>query len=334
MSDLKANILDLSRQSRIAPLSPWFEQQLDAQIERGTYLPIAKVQDVGEQIVQDLGLYRAQTSVRTVVLGMSGGVDSALTAALFKAAGWRVIGLTLPIHQNADETERGIEACAALGIEHIHKDLSGLYDAALVDMADVDPGLVNDSTDRATNTRRGNVRARLRMITLYNLAARHAGVVASTDNYSELCAGFWTLHGDVGDLAPIQSLLKSWDVPALARVSGVPEKTWRATPTDGLAILQGGDEAQLGCTYLEWDLMVNAIQHAMVTHPSDLDALVGGALVRGERAKEVLGLVFRRMRGNWYKRMSPVMLRHAFEKRYDQLEAMDSRLFRPPVVTR
>ena len=60
------------------------------------------------------------------------------------------------------------------------------------------------------------------MATLYNMAASHGGLVAGTDNYSELTAGFWTLHGDVGDISPIQSLLKSWEVPYLAKSLGVP----------------------------------------------------------------------------------------------------------------
>lgn len=186
---------------------------------------------------------------------MSGGVDSALTAAIFKHAGYRVVGVTMPIHQDAAETARGVEACSALGIEHRHMDLSYLYDVTLEAEAKLDPELQSSEPDKAVRVRRGNVRARLRMVTLYNLASKLGGMVASTDNLSELSAGFWTLHGDVGDFSPIQALLKSWEVPYLARLNGVPESTVQATPTDGLGI-DAGDEAQLGCSYLEWDLMI------------------------------------------------------------------------------
>jgi NAD+ synthetase len=108
------------------------------------------------------------------------------------------------------------------------------------------------------------------MVTLYDQAHRWGGVVASTDNFSELGAGFWTLHGDVGDLAPVQALLKSWEVPWMAREYGVPERTWRALPTDGLGI-GAGDEAQIGATYLEWDIVVFAVIEALRANP-DLTA--------------------------------------------------------------
>jgi tRNA U34 2-thiouridine synthase MnmA/TrmU len=82
---------------------------------------------VGERLVEQLADYRRQSGVSTAVLGMSGGVDSAVTAALLKAAGWRVVGYTLPIEQAPEETERGIEACHALDLEHLHLDLSEQY---------------------------------------------------------------------------------------------------------------------------------------------------------------------------------------------------------------
>jgi hypothetical protein len=143
----------------------------------------------------------------------------------------------------------------------------------------VDPALCPNVLDepvedtKAIRVRKGNIRARLRMITLYNLAQLHGGFVASTDNLSELGAGFWTLHGDVGDYSPIQSLLKSWEVPYLAQLNGVPESTVRAKPTDGLGI-DSGDEAQLGASYLEWDLMTYALHQGMAVRDADQPEIV------------------------------------------------------------
>ncbi len=206
---MKDMILDISRQNQIGPLSNWFDLRLNHFIQNGQYLNEEKLKTLGDSIVSDLEGYK-ETGVSTAIIGMSGGVDSALTAALLKAAGWRVIGVTMPIYQDDIETKRGIDTCTALGITCHEKDLSSLYDQMVREQMDLDFDLYYKSKESLI--RCGNIRARLRMITLYNLASKNKGLVASTDNYSELAAGFWTLHGDVGDLSPIQSLLKSWEV--------------------------------------------------------------------------------------------------------------------------
>lgn len=311
-------ILDMSRQNNIGPLSPWFTSRLRGMLDR-EYLSEGAIQVQVDDTVDELKDYRKQTGRSAVVLGMSGGVDSALTAALFKEAGWRVIGVTLPIQQDPIETERGIAACDALGIEHMHYDLSQMFDMFVEDMTfTLDPGIIGD--DKAARIRKGNIRARLRMITLYNLAQTHHGLVASTDNFTELAAGFWTLHGDVGDLSPIQSYLKSWEVPMAAKLMGVPEATWRATPTDGLGI-DAGDEAQLGASYLEWDIMLLSL------------TAIGDSYDFGgdERAVQVHKAVTERIKLTWFKRMNPVNLKHSFSDRFGYLESIDE-YNRPEVV--
>lgn len=329
---LKTEILDLSRQNNLGALSPFFNRSLDWQIEAGMFPSEEQLNELGDDLVERLIHYRNEAGVSTVVLGMSGGVDSALTAALFKRAGWRVIGVTMPINQNPEETDRGVEACTALGIEHKHIDLSALYDNTLAQMGQLDRDIdrIETVNDTSTKIRRGNIRARLRMVTLYNLAAKERGLVASTDNFSELGAGFWTLHGDVGDLSPIQSLLKSWEVPYMAKIMDVPESTWRATPTDGLGI-SNGDEAQLGGSYLEWDIMVNAMITALRESPDTntaMDSLITG-FGEDERANHVYNAVITRMGGTWFKRMNPVNLQNKFHDRYSDLSMLDNALFVP-----
>src|SRR5690606_20309308 len=253
MMSLKKEILELSRRAATG-LSPWFDSRLDGLIERGSFLPGPELERVAAKLLGERVAYREQAGVGTVVLGISGGVDSALPAAMFKRAGWQVIGFTLPIEQDPDETERGIETCAALGLEHHNLDLTDQYRGMVAALGALDPR-VADGNDEAHRTRRGNVRARLMMVTLYDQAHRYGRIVASTDNFSELAAGYWTLHGDVGDLSPVQSLLKSWEVPWMARHFDVPERIWRAKPTDGLGI-SAGDEAQIGASYLEFDILL------------------------------------------------------------------------------
>jgi nicotinamide-nucleotide amidase len=157
--------------------------------------------------------------------------------------------------------------------------------------------------------------------------------VASTDNFSELGAGFWTLHGDVGDLAPVQTLLKSWEVPWMARAHGVPERTWRANPTDGLGI-GAGDEAQIGATYLQWDILVFAVIAALREEP-DLGAEdLPAALGTGDDpvAAQAVGVVLDRLRRTWFKRVNPIVLEHPRTDRLGAMDAIDDRLFRPAVV--
>ena len=326
------DILDLSRQTPRGPLSPWFDARLRHQVETGLFLPPGDLGAVGDRLIGQLVDYRRQAGVSTAVLGMSGGVDSAVTAALLKSAGWRVIGYTLPIEQAPEETERGMEACEALGLEHLHLDLSEQYRHLVAGLGALDADLrVSDA--EPLRTRRGNIRARLRMVTLYDQAHRWGGLVASTDNFSELGAGFWTLHGDVGDLAPVQALLKSWEIPWLARAHGVPERTWRAQPTDGLGI-GAGDEAQIGATYLEWDIVVFAVIDALRQDPdlSAEDLPVALEAVEDPAAVRAVAAVLDRLRRTWFKRVNPAALSHPTDDRFGALDSIDDRLFRPAVL--
>ena len=131
MTTFIENILELSRQNSQGGLSPWFIRNLENQIDAGVFLVDGKLDEVGEALTRRLADYREQAGVSTAVLGMSGGVDSALTAVLFKRAGWRVVGFTLPIDQDPEETARGVEACEALGLEHHNIDLTELYQATI-----------------------------------------------------------------------------------------------------------------------------------------------------------------------------------------------------------
>lgn len=310
-------------------LSPWFERRLRDQIEAGWFPSPEMVRETGEAIVDRLVRYRQDCDLSTAVVGMSGGVDSALTAAMLKAAGWSVVGVTLPINQNPEETEKGIDACEALGLEHLHLDLTEAHGHLVSAMATLDPD-IDGGDDLAHRTRRGNLAARLRMSALYDQAHRHGGIVVSTDNFSERGAGFWTLHGDVGDLSPVQSLLKSWEVPFLAREYGVPERIWRSKPTDGLGI-GGGDEAQIGTSYLEWDIAVFALLEAMIHQPETnlYDLLEGLGTEDDPKAAEALETVTRKIGGSWFKRMAPIEFDHPKQSRFGPFDALEVRLFRP-----
>ena len=307
-------ILELNRNPE---LSSWFLDRLEDLKNSDIYHD--DIPELSEKLIKGLAEYRTKWNVDNVFLGMSGGIDSALTAALFKNAGWNVTGLTLPIHQEPSETERGIEACESLGIEHLQVDLTQAFESYLEHATEeADANLYSrdfyDSKD--ARVRGGNIRARLRMITLYNQASLHKGIVASTDNFSELAAGFWTLHGDVGDVAPIQSLTKSWEVPALAEYLGVPESIISAVPTDGLGVANG-DEDQFGFSYLEFDIAMFSL---FENYDIELD---------DDKDEAIVDDVKNRINSTVYKRLNPFNLDHPLDwKRYSNLKQLDDKLRR------
>ena len=319
---IKQEILRYSRQENMQPLSNWFETALDELIAQDVYMDVNAVEDTGRKLVSGLISYAKKYNIHTVVLGMSGGVDSALTAALFKAAGWHVIGVTMPIHQNPEETQRGIEACQALNLSYMHVDLTQQYEDLLASVRDYD--LTIDKPDNAI--RRGNLRVRSRMMTVYNIASMEKGLVGSTDNFSELAAGFWTLHGDVGDLAPIQSLLKSWEVPKLAEIYGVPASTVFAKPTDGLGI-SDGDEAQFGFSYLEFDIVLMKLCQLHPTGTWSLPAILENLNISITDLEKVTKILMR-LKGSTFKRNNPYNLKHPLQgNRYVGLQAVDNSLW-------
>lgn len=315
---LKEDILRYSRYDGKNKLSDWFDQSLQNLIDDGTYSGQNELEETGRKLVSGLISYANRYKISTAVIGMSGGVDSALTAALFKAAGWRVFGITLPIHQREEETQRGIDACKALSIQHKHIDLTNSYDALLKSVSVHDPEI----NDVANSIRRGNLRVRLRMMTLYNQASLHRGLVGSTDNFSELATGFWTLHGDVGDVAPIQSLLKSWEVPKLAEMYGVPAETVFAKPTDGLGI-SGGDEDQFGFSYLELDILLMKL-FAFMQEGYDLQRDMSQLNIPKKDTEKVTKILAR-ISGSKFKRQNPYNLEHPIQKnRFLGLNRLDS----------
>jgi len=194
--------------------------------------------------------YLEENNLETFVVGISGGIDSAVTSTLCAMTGKKTIVTIMPIHQNPEETERGIHHCEWLkerypNVEQVNVELSGIYDKFLIET----PSKFHSKLSLA------NTRARIRMSTLYLIAGGSSGIVAGTGNKVEdFGVGFFTKYGDGGvDISPIADLMKS-EVYELGRELGIIDDILNARPTDGLWDDGRTDEDQLGVSYdeLEW----------------------------------------------------------------------------------
>jgi NAD+ synthase len=186
------------------------------------------------------------------VIGISGGVDSALVAALCRrAVGDRALGLIMPCQTNAEEILDARAVAAAAGISVATVALDPVYDAFIGALAAAHPfGAAVDP--HAQRMAMANLKPRLRMVTLYYFANRHRLLVVGTGNRAESYVGYSTKYGDGGvDLLPIASLLKR-EVIAMARALGIPGKILTKPPTAGLWPGQT-DESEMGLTYSQLD---------------------------------------------------------------------------------
>jgi nicotinate phosphoribosyltransferase len=174
-------------------------------------------------IRQCLTEYLQKWDLKALVIGISGGIDSALTALLAEPVcqelGIALIGISMPIESNKpEEIARAFALGTSTNMIFREIDLTAQYRADQVwvrGLEDLDQWIssgefpVPDLTDKAEHIRNGNIKARLRMITLFNLANAFHGMVLSTDNYTELMQGFWTVAGDIGNYGMIQNLWKT-----------------------------------------------------------------------------------------------------------------------------
>ena len=209
-------------------------------------------------IVNWLSDYREKAGTKGFVIGVSGGVDSALTSTLAAKTGAPTLCLEMPIHQAESQVSRAQKHIKWLeatfpNVSSERVDLTQSYDSfvSLVSPSE------NESLYQLTLA---NTRARLRMTTLYYFAGIHSSLVVGTGNKIEdFGVGFFTKYGDGGvDISPIADLVKS-EVFTLAKHVGVHEGILSAEPTDGLFGDDRTDEDQLGASYdeLEWAMKYN-----------------------------------------------------------------------------
>jgi NAD+ synthase len=211
-----------------------------------------------DHIVNWLSNYANHARSKGFVVGVSGGIDSAVVSTLAAKTGLPTIVLEMPIHQKADQIARAQEHINQLqkhyaNVESHHIDLTTTFDsfATVVD--------IGEKTEEKTKLAFANARSRLRMVTLYYYAQVCNMLVAGTGNKVEdFGVGFFTKYGDGGvDISPIADLLKS-QVYELAKELKINQNIIQAPPTDGLWDTDKTDEDQIGATYpeLEWAMSV------------------------------------------------------------------------------
>lgn len=209
-----------------------------------------KTNQVIDHIVQWLDTYLDKSGLSGFAVGISGGIDSAVTSTLCAKTGKPVHAINMPIHQARDQVSRSVAHIAWLeknfaAVKGTDVDLTPVFDQIKKSL----PGSVQDGLTLA------NTRSRLRMLTLYAFASHHRLLVAGTGNKVEdFGVGFYTKYGDGGvDLSPIADLMKS-QVYELGKTLGIIEEILTAPPTDGLWEDNRTDESQIGATYaeLEW----------------------------------------------------------------------------------
>ncbi|AWH83954.1 NAD(+) synthase [Flavobacterium album] len=222
--------------------------------------PNFQAEAVNHHIVSWLRNYAANAKVKGFVVGISGGIDSALTSTLCAQTGMPVLCVEMPIHQAPSHVSRAREHIKKLkerfdNVSGAEADLTPVFETFRKQV----PETENDHLQQLTLA---NTRARLRMTTLYYFAGIHSALVAGTGNKVEdFGVGFFTKYGDGGiDISPIADLTKS-EVRQLAKYLEVTESIIIAKPTDGLFGDDRSDEDQLGASYEELEWAMEALEN-------------------------------------------------------------------------
>ena len=251
--------------------------------------------EVAEFIINWLDGYSAQSGVDSFVVGVSGGIDSAVTASLCARTGRSTFIVNMPIHQHPSEVGRSDELISNLVSEY--SNVTAL-EVSLTEVYEAVQSSFPETQDKSGGLAMANTRARLRMTTLYALAAERGALVVGTGNKIEdFGVGFYTKYGDGGvDISPIADLVKT-EVYQVGSALGVPKSIMEAAPTDGLWGDDRNDEDQIGATYPELEKAMKQVEEFQngKGSPDDLEG----------REAEVFAIYTKLNRANQHK-MLPI----------------------------
>ena len=208
---------------------------------------IPEYSEVQERIVSWLSDYLNDSGMNCWVIGVSGGIDSAVASTLAARTGKPVYAIGMPINQDSNQEQ--LSDVHLKWLEMNYKNVTTLK----FDLTDTFNTLAKTMKTHGTDRHAlANTRSRLRMVTLYQVAGKYGGLVVGTGNKVEdYGVGFYTKYGDGGvDIAPIADLYKT-EVWELGRYLGVDPRIIEAKPTDGLWDDGRTDEDQLGASYAD-----------------------------------------------------------------------------------
>lgn len=289
-----------------------------------------------EHLVNCVENYLLDNGLSSMVLGISGGIDSTLVALICnsvvkKNPRLKLFGVSMPTRTNQnDEIDSADLVGQSLCTVYEVRPIQAIFDNFINKMT------VPEEQSKLAN---GNIKARLRMIYLYNVAGLNNGIVMSTGNLTETLTGFWTLHGDEGDLGPIETLYKhevyelcEWlvqkiqseqeiykkqenygEVQRLTLIEEAIKASMKLTPTDGNGVMSGGDLAQIapGYTYTDVDDVLKTIvslgktdlkldQYMSILREEDIIQKYGENMVRGVTSRFI--------RSNYKRKHRPLII--------------------------
>lgn len=261
---------------------------------RQNLLPVFNAELIAGTLSEIIRAEVLKTGLKKAVLGVSGGIDSALSLALaVRALGAENVRAVMMPYQtsNPDSLGDALKLCGAFGVTHETVEITAMADAYF--------GMANAAAISAT--RRGNVMARLRMIVLYDLSARDGALVIGTSNKTEILLGYSTLWGDMASAVnPLGDLYK-YQVFALSRHLGVIDEILDKAPSADLWSGQT-DEGEMGFSYALADWVLFHWLERNYTVPALKE------LVRAGGADEaVVDKILKRVERNAYKRVMPVI---------------------------
>lgn len=254
---------------------------------------------ISEQIKNWLFDYATSSKQKGFVVGVSGGIDSAVVSTLCAETGLPTIVVSLPIKEKVGHNlslEHIKNLCDKYSnVKSVNVDLTKTFEAFYYTIEAKD--IVTSESEEVNNLSMANVRSRLRMIALYNIAQCNGMLVVGTGNKVEdFGIGFYTKYGDGGvDISPIADLMKS-EVYELGKYLGVCENILKARPTDGLWTDGRTDEDQIGATYDELEWAMKFIETGIVDYENCPDF---------ERQQVVLKIFHDRNKANLHK-MKPI----------------------------